>query len=322
MKKALIIGISGQDGAYLAHLLLSKKYEVHGTSRDSEVNTFPALRALAILSRVRVHSMAVRDFRSVMQIVDRVAPDEVYNLGGQSSVGLSFSQPVETFESIAVGTINLLDALRILKRPVRFFNAGSSECFGNTERPANEDTPFHPRSPYATAKSAAHWAVANYRDAYGMFACSSICANHESPLRPTRFVTRKIVQAAVQIARGGGCLELGDMNIQRDWGWAPDYVECFWRMLQADKPADYVIASGTTNTLSDFVAEAFDAVSLDWRDHVRVSPELMRPSEISSSRLDPSRVAAELGWRARYRMREIVRLLVDSEKTGGTGLGT
>ena len=321
MKTALIIGISGQDGAFLAHLLLSKGYEVHGTSRDSEINSFPALEALGIRSKVKLHSMALSDFRSVMLLMDRIVPDEVYNLGGQSSVGLSFSQPVETFESIAVGTLNLLDALRFLKRPVRLFNAGSSECFGNTEVPATEQTPFHPRSPYATAKAAAHWTVANYREAYGMFACSSICANHESPLRPVRFVTRKIVEGAVRIARQGGTLSLGNLDIQRDWGWAPEYVECFWRMLQADTPTDYVVASGETNRLSDFVAEAFSAVGLDWREHVISSPELIRPSEISASRLSPAKAARELGWCATYRMRDVVRLLIENEKTGGTGLG-
>lgn len=322
MKTALIIGVSGQDGAFLAHLLLSKGYEVHGTSRDSEINSFPALQALGIRSKVKLHSMALSDFRSVMLLMNRIVPDEVYNLGGQSSVGLSFNQPVETFESIAVGTLNLLDTLRFLKRPVRLFNAGSSECFGNTEVPATEETPFHPRSPYATAKAAAHWTVANYREAYGMFACSSICANHESPLRPVRFVTRKIVEGAVRIAREGGTLSLGNLDIQRDWGWAPEYVECFWRMLQADTPGDYVIASGETNRLSDFVAEAFSALGLDWRKHVISSPELIRPSEISASRLSPDKAARDLDWRAMYRMRDVVRLLVENEKTGGTGLGS
>lgn len=318
--KALIIGISGQDGAYLAYLLLSKGYEVHGTSRDSEINSFFALEALGIRGKVKLHSMALRDFRSVMLVVDRVAPDEVYNLGGQSSVGLSFSQPVETFESVAVGTINLLDTLRFLKRPVRFFNAGSSECFGNTDVAASEETPFHPRSPYATAKAAAHWAIANYREAYGMFACSSICANHESPLRPARFVTRKIVQGALRIARDGGNLALGNLDIQRDWGWAPEYVDGFWRMLQTDKPGDYVIASGETHSLADFVAEVFSVVGLDWKKHVQISPELMRPSEIHVSRLDPSKATRDLGWRAHHRMRDVVRLLVKNEQTGGTGL--
>ena len=224
-------------------------------------------------------------------------------------------------ESIAVGTINLLDALRFLKRPVRLFNAGSSECFGNTGVAANEETPFHPRSPYATAKAAAHWAVANYRDAYGMFACSSICANHESPLRPARFVTRKIVQGALRIARDGGTLSLGNLEVQRDWGWAPDYVDGFWRMLQAKIPSDYVIASGETNSLSDFVKEVFSAVGLDWKEHVRVSEELIRPPKSVLAALDPSKMARDLGWRANHRMRDVVRLLVENERTGGTGLG-
>jgi GDPmannose 4,6-dehydratase len=312
-KKALVVGISGQDGAYLADLLLSKGYEVHGTSRDCEVNSFSALESLGIRDRVKLHSMALRDFRSVMFVVDRLMPDEVYNLSGQSSVGLSFYQPVETFESIAVGTLNLLDVLRLLRIPVRIFNSGSSECFGNTESPADENAPFHPRSPYATAKAAAHWAIANYREAYGMFACSSICANHESPLRPERFVTRKIVRAAVRIAGEGGRLNLGNLDIQRDWGWAPDYVECFWRMLQMGAPGDYVIASGETNRLSDFVEEAFAAVGLDWKDYVDISADLMRPSEISVSRLNPSRAGRDLGWAAKYRMREVVRMLIKHE---------
>lgn len=313
-KKALIVGISGQDGAYLANLLLSKGYEVHGTSRDCELNSFSALESLGIRDRVKLHSMALRDLQSVMFIIDRLMPDEVYNLSGQSSVGLSFTQPVETFESIAVGTLNLLDVVRLLRNSVRLFNSGSSECFGNTEVPADEDAPFKPRSPYATAKAAAHWAISNYRESYGLFACSSICANHESPLRPERFVTRKIVRAAVRIAESGGRLSLGNLNIQRDWGWAPDYVECFWRMLQADVPRDYVIASGETNRLSDFVREAFATVGLDWKDYVDISPDLIRPSEISVSRLNPSRAGRELGWTAKYRMREIVQMLINHER--------
>ena len=233
MKKALIIGVSGQDGAYLAELLLKKGYEVHGTSRDHEVGTFRNLEKLGIRDRVKLASMVTSDFRSVLTALQKAGADEIYNLAGQTSVGMSFAYPVETFDSILIGTMNLLECIRLLKYPVKFYNAGSSEVFGNTREPATEETPFHPRSPYATAKAAAHYATANYREAYGLFACSGILFNHESPLRPSRFVTSKIVSTAVRIANGSNeKLNLGKLDIHRDWGWAPDYVEAMWRMLQ------------------------------------------------------------------------------------------
>jgi GDPmannose 4,6-dehydratase len=216
----MICGITGQDGAYLAQLLLQQGYEVFGTSRDAQMASFANLRALGIGEQVHTLSMAPVDFRSVLQAVSRVEPDEVYNLAGQSSVGLSFEQPVETLESISVGTLNLLESIRFLGSNVRFYNAGSSECFGNaTDSPCDEHTPFRPRSPYAVAKAAAHWQVANYREAYGLFACSGILFNHESPLRPERFVTRKVVSAAARIANGSSeVLTMGDLDIERDWG--------------------------------------------------------------------------------------------------------
>jgi len=226
MKKALIIGISGQDGAYLADLLLRKGYEVHGTSRDHEGVSFANLVKLGIRDRVKATSMVTSDFRSVLTALQRAEADEIYNLAGQTSVGMSFTYPVETFDSILIGSINLLECLRLLGHPVKFYNAGSSEMFGNTKKPATEETPFHPRSPYATAKAAAHYAVTNYREAYGIFACTGILFNHESPLRPERFVTQKIVSTAVRIANGSKeKLTLGRLDIRRDWGWAPEYVE-------------------------------------------------------------------------------------------------
>ena len=219
MKKALIIGVSGQDGAYLARLLLEKGYEVHGTSRDHEVSSFSNLAALGIKDRVNLASMVTSDFRSVLTTLQKADADEIYNLAGQTSVGMSFAYPVETFDSILIGTMNLLECIRLLKQPVKFYNAGSSEVFGNTPVPANETTPFHPRSPYATAKAAAHYAVANYREAYGLFAATGILFNHESTLRPCRFVTRKIVSTAVRIANGSKeRLQLGNLNVHRDWG--------------------------------------------------------------------------------------------------------
>jgi len=296
--RALICGIGGQDGAYLSRLLLEKGYEVVGTSRDANAATFGSLRELGILSRVETVSMAVNDFQSVLHTLKRHSPDEVYNLAGQSSVGLSFEQPVETMESIAGGTLNLLEAIRFVERPVRFYSAGSSECFGDTgEGAANEATPFHPLSPYAVAKASAHSLVQTYRSAYGLYACTGILFNHESPLRPARFVTQKIVQTAARIAHGSrDKLRLGNIAIQRDWGWAPDYVEAMWRMLRADVPDDYVIATGRTVSLEYFTARVFDRFGLDWKEWVEVDDALRRPADIQRSRADPSKARAVLGW--------------------------
>jgi GDPmannose 4,6-dehydratase len=312
-RTALICGISGQDGSYLAQLLLQKGYRVIGTSRDAQMSSFRNLTWLGIRDQVEVSSMALSDFRSVLQELARFQPDEVYNLAGQSSVGLSFEQPVETLESISIGTLNLLEGIRFLNRDIRLYNAGSSESFGDTgNTPANEQTPFRPRSPYAVAKSAAFWQVANYREAYGLSACSGILFNHESPLRPERFVTQKIVRAAFRIAAGSNeRLTLGRLDIQRDWGWAPEYVEAMWQMLQQPQPEDFVIATGETHSLQDFVAEAFAAVNLDWRDHVDTDPALMRPSDISISRADPSSAKAKLGWQAQTRMTGVVKKMVE-----------
>lgn len=321
MKKALICGISGQDGAYLAKLLLAKRYEVYGTSRDAAIGNFSSLVELGIRQAVELISMALNDFRSTLQVLDRVRPDEIYNLAGQSSVGLSFEQPVETLESISVGTLNLLEAIRFLKSPVRLYNAGSGECFGNTNgTAADEDTTFRPRSPYAVAKAAAFWEVANYREAYGLFAASGILFNHESPLRPERFVTRKIVAAACRIANGSGeTLRLGNLEVERDWGWAPDYVEAMWRILQHESPDDFVIATGETSSLREFVAAAFGAVGLDWQDHVMSDPSLLRPADIMTVRANPGKALHLLGWQARYRMNDVVRMMVDAEKVNGAG---
>lgn len=316
MKRALICGISGQDGAYLANLLLSKGYEVFGTSRDAQMSHFQNLVALGNRDRIRLESMALNDFRSVLQVITRICPDEVYNLAGQSSVALSFEQPVETLESISIGALNLLEVIRFTGRPIKFYNAGSSECFGNTgDQPADEATPFRPRSPYAVAKAAAFWEVANYRQAYNLFACTGILFNHESPLRPERFVTQKIVKAACRIAAGSGeKLYLGNTSIARDWGWAPEYVAAMWLMMQQDNPDDYVIATGKANTLEDFVAEVFGCLGLDWRDHVINDPSLLRPSEIQVNRGNSDRAFRELGWCANYGMRDIARLMVDAQK--------
>ena len=314
MKKAFICGISGQDGAYLADFLLGRGYRVTGSSRDAQVSSFANLERLNLRHRVEVESMALTDFRSVLQALIKVEADEVYNLAGQSSVGLSFQQPVETMESIGIGTLNLLEAIRFLGRPIKLYNASSGECFGDIPDAADETTPFRPRSPYAVAKAAAFWEVANYREAYRLFACSGILFNHESPLRPARFVTKKIVTAACRIAAGSQeKLRLGNIAIQRDWGWAPEYVEAMWLMLQQENPGDYVIATGESHSLEEFVAAAFAQVGLQWRDHVVIDPELFRPTDIAVSRGNPQKAAGALGWRARYRMPEVVRLMCQDE---------
>lgn len=317
MSKALICGVSGQDGAYLAELLLEKGYEVYGTSRDSQMGSFRNLERLGIANKVKVMSMAINDFRSVLQVLDRLKPDEIYNLSGQSSVALSFDQPVETLESIAVGTLNLLEGIRFMGMNSRLYNAGSSECFGNTgEVAANEDTPFKPRSPYAVAKATAHWEVANYREAYGVFACTGILFNHESPLRPERFVTQKIVRTACRIHTGSGeRLQLGNLSVQRDWGWAPEYVVAMWQMLQQPQAEDFVIATGETNSLEEFVSAVFSHLGLNWLDHVDADTNLyMRPSDITVSRADPYRAKKKLGWEATTRMRELVVKMIESNR--------
>jgi GDPmannose 4,6-dehydratase len=314
MKKALITGISGQDGTYLARLLLKNGYAVWGTSRDAQMSSFRNLEILGIKDRVQLESAALNDFRSVLQVLFKVEPDEIYNLAGQSSVALSFQQPMETQESVYLGTLNLLEAIRFSGKPIRLYNASSSECFGDLGgAAATEETPFRPRSPYAVAKSAAFWQVANYREAYGLFACSGLLFNHESPLRPERFVTQKIVQAAVQIARGKQKrLVLGNTSIERDWGWAPEYVEAMYAMLQADRPEDFVIATGRSRSLEDFIAVAFEHVGLDWRQHVTIDKDLFRPTEIMIGRGDASKAERVLGWRPKYQMEEVVKMMVDA----------
>ena len=314
MKRALICGVGGQDGGYLAQLLLSKGYQVFGTSRDIQISRFENLVTLGIRSEVALHSMAVNDFRSVLSVINKTQPDEIYNLTGQSSVALSFEQPVETLESIAIGTINLLEAIRFLERPIHFYNAGSSECFGDTNGlPADENTPFRPRSPYAVSKATAFWGVANYREAYGMFCCSGILFNHESVFRPERFVTKKITSAAARIAQGSKeKLVLGNLDVHRDWGWAPEYVEAMWLMLQQATADDFVIATGHTHSLSDFVDEAFQACGLNWRDHVESSAQFRRPTDIKIGAANPAHAKDKLGWVAKSGMKDVVRMMVQS----------
>ena len=314
-KRALICGISGQDGTYLAKFLLDRGYEVWGSSRDAELATFDNLRKLGIYESVRLVSLNLRDVGSVLGLLRRVHPDEIFSLAGQSSVGLSFEQPVETIESIALGTLTLLEAIRLSDLDIRLYNAGSTECFGDTgDGVANEKSPFHPRSPYAVAKASAFWTVANYRQAYGMFACTGILSNHDSPLRPRRFVTRKIVNAVAALSLGRDVrLSLGNLHIERDWGWAPEYVEAIAAMLEQPVPTDFIIATGSSHTLQEFMETAFEFAGKDWRAYVTIDEHLMRPTDIMRNKVDPSNAAKYLGWKAKNGMRQVVSRMLESE---------
>lgn len=318
MKRALISGVSGQDGAYLAHYLLSKGYRVFGGSRDSAKSDFCNLEKLKILDQVDLVDLNIVDQSNVHNVLFNTRPDEIYNLAGQSSVGLSFEKPEETRKSIVDGTLNLLEEIKRSSAHVRFFNAGSGECFGETHGvPANESTPFNPKSPYAEAKVAAFELVRKYRDAYKLFACTGILFNHESPLRPTRFVTQKIIRAAIDIANGSSSkLTLGNLAIRRDWGWSPDYVEAMWLMLQQDQPEDFVLATGAGHFLEEFVCMVFDQLGLNWKDHVLVDRALFRPNEAMEILANPSKAKEKLGWSTKKSLQDvIVEMLHAAQKT-------
>jgi GDPmannose 4,6-dehydratase len=305
-RRALILGVTGQDGAYLAAFLLGKGYEVWGTSRAEVV---ARLKALGIAQQVRLERLELADAAKVREVLASARPHEVYHLAGQSSVAQSFDQPLQTLNDIAVGTLHVLEAVRVLQGPARLFHAGSGDCYGDTgETPADEDTPLAPLSPYGAAKAAAQLMVTSYRNALGLHASTGILFPHESPLRGENFVTRKIVDAAKRIAAGTKeRLRLGNLAIERDWGWAPEYVEAMWKMLQQEKPADYVIATGRPARLERFVELAFAGAGLDWRAHVDVDPALFRPADPARIRANPAKAARELGWRARYALEDVVR---------------
>lgn len=316
MKTALIFGVSGQDGSFLAELLLKKDYRVVGVSRDVMGSTFSNLIQLGIREEVVLRSASLHDFRSVLQVINLEEPDEIYNLAGQSSVGLSFEQPVETFESISIGNLNLLEAIRFLNiSKLKLYNAGSSEIYGDTGiEKVKEDFKIRPRSPYGVAKAAALWQVANYREAYNLFACTGILFNHESYLRPERFVTQKIIKTACRIKKGQDkILKLGNISIKRDWGWAPEYVEAMWLMLQQETADDYIVATGKTYSLEEFVKTAFSILDLDWEKYVETDPQLLRPTDIESIYANPGKTANELNWEAKFAMPEIVKLMIEKE---------
>ncbi len=313
--KSLIFGISGQDGAYLAKQLIEAGNEVFGTSRDIETANFSKLRELGIFSDIKLYSVSLTDFRSVMQVIMKVKPDEIYNLAGQSSVALSFELPFETLESISTGTLNILESIRLIDTGIRFYNACSSECFGNTEGAADEETPFRPRSPYAVAKASSFWQVANYREAYNIFACSGILFNHESPLRPHRFVTKKIISTACKIAKGSNeKLILGDLSIKRDWGWAPEYTQAMHLMLLNDKPEDFVISTGEVNSLETFVKTVFSILKLEFEKYVISEPLLYRPVDIQISYGNSAKAKEILKWQANYKMKNVIEKMLEVEK--------
>jgi GDPmannose 4,6-dehydratase len=301
-KTALICGVGGQDGSYLAKLLLEKNYCVVGTSRNPGAALAGNLTKLGIAKHLECIPMESADEDSVRAAVNTSNPDEIYYLAGESSVAKSFSEPAKTFESIALGAIYLLEAAKKMQeksnKQIRLFNAGSSDCFGNaSDIITDESTPLNPVSPYAIAKCSAYWLVKQYRQSYGMYACTGTLFNHESILRPDHFVTQKIVQGVKEIAAGRQeKLALGSLDIARDWGWAPEYVEAMWLMLQQDKPEDFVIATGTTMTLMDFVKTAFEQEGLDWQSYVVQDPAFMRPTDLLVSRANIQKIKAALGW--------------------------
>ncbi len=286
-----------------------------GSSRDAEQTEFNNARKLGIYDSLQLVSLNLRDVGNAIGLLQRIRPHEVFSLAGQSSVGLSFEQPVETIESLALGALTLLEAIRLTNLETRLYNAGSTECFGDTgEGVANESTRFNPRSPYAVAKASAFWTVANYREAYGMFACTGILSNHDSPLRPMRFVTRKIIHAVASLAMGKDIkLSLGNLDIERDWGWAPEYVQAIAMMLEQPSPEDWIIATGQSHTLREFVRGAFDLIGKDWRVYVSQDKNLMRPADILRNKVDPSKAASHLGWKAKYAMKEVIGMMLDAE---------
>lgn len=314
-KIALVTGVTGQDGAYLAELLLSKGYSVYGAYRRTSSLNFWRLEHLGIKEKVQLVPLDLLDMGCIARVIEETAPDEVYNLAAQSFVGVSFSQPLATATITGLGPVNILEAIRLVKPDTRLYQASSSEMFGKVQRvPQNESTPFYPRSPYAVAKLCAHWAVVNYRESYGMFCCSGILFNHESPLRGLEFVTRKITDAAARIKSGlVNQLSLGNLEARRDWGYAPEYVEAMWMLLQQDTPRDYVIATGETHSVREFVEAAFSYAGLDWQKYVVSDSSLFRPAEVDLLIGDPSLAAQEMGWKSKTSFKELVGIMVDAD---------
>ena len=318
-KVALITGVTGQDGSYLAELLLSKGYEVHGLIRRS--STFNTSRIDHIYQdphdpnpKLFLHYGDLIDGVGLTNLIREIKPDEVYNLGAQSHVQVSFTMPQYTGQVDAVGAVGLLEALRSADTNARFYQASTSELYGSTPPPQNEESPFHPRSPYAAAKLMAYWCTVNYREGYGMHATNGILFNHESPRRGETFVTRKITRAVAEISKGSKKkLFLGNLDAVRDWGYAKEYVESMWLMLQKDKPSDYVVATGVGATVKDFAEAAFSHAGLNWQDHIEVDQKYIRPTEVDALIGDPSKTTKELNWKATTHWKELAGIMVDAD---------
>src|SRR5713226_2205287 len=312
MKKALITGITGQDGAYLSKLLIEKGYEVYGAyRRTSEVN-FNRLRLVGVEDKIKFVPLELLEFTNIYTTVEKIQPEEIYNLGAQSSVPTSFEEPIFTAEVTGIGILRILEAVRAINPKIKVYQASSSEMFGKAEAtPQNEQTRFHPRSPYAVSKIFAHWAAVNYRESYGLFVCSGILFNHESPLRGSEFVTRKITQSVARFKLGlQSEIRLGNLNSSRDWGYSPEYVEAMWLMLQQPEPDDYVIATGETHSVRDFAELAFQLVGLDYRDCVVTDTAFYRPAEVDLLLGNAEKARKRLGWRPRIRFQDLVSEMV------------
>lgn len=313
MRVALITGITGQDGAYLAKLLLDKGYQVHGMVRRG--STLPFERIADLTDLITLHQGDLLDQMALIRLLEEVKPTEVYNLAAQSFVPTSFDQPILTGEVTALGVTRILEAIRTVDPNIRFYQASSSEMFGKVqEEPQTEKTPFWPRSPYGVSKMYGHWMTVNYRESYNMFACSGILFNHESPLRGIEFVTRKISYAVARIAHGlQKELRLGNLDAERDWGFAGDYVEAMWLMLQAEKPDDYVVATGKKYTVREFAKLAFDRVNIDWEEHVVVDERFYRPADVNTLCGNPAKAKKELGWQPKVSFEQLVHMMVDED---------
>ena len=312
-RTALITGITGQDGSYLAELLLKKGYKVHGLVRRSSDETLSRLQGCK--EQLTLHGGDLTDLASLIAIIKQVEPREVYNLAAQSFVAASWQQPLLTAQVTGLGTANLLEAIRLVDPTIRFYQASSSEMFGRVvETPQRETTPFYPRSPYAVAKLYSHYLTVNYRESYGLFACSGILFNHESPRRGLEFVTRKISDGVARIKHGlASELRLGNLQARRDWGFAGDYVDAMWRMMQQDQPDDFVIGTGEAHTVENFVRTAFGHVGLDWQEHVKIDPKFFRPAEVDILQADAAKARRKLGWVPRMTFEQLVTQMVDAD---------
>ncbi len=335
-KTALITGITGQDGSYLAELLLDKGYSVHGIVRHTSVSNTVRIDHLlsdaALKERIRLHYGNLRDSDSIRHAIESIQPDEIYNLGAQSHVRDSFDQPENTVDITGTSVIRILEAVRDVQaktgNQIRYYQAGSSEMFGSAKPPQHETTRFEPRSPYACAKVYAHYQVVNYRESYGLFAANGILFNHESPRRGETFVTRKITKGAARIKLGlQDKLSMGNLDVKRDWGFAGDYVDAMWRILQHDEPDDFAIATGESHSLREFLQMVFSYLDLDWNDYVEIDPRFFRPADVPHVRGDASKARELLGWEPKHTLQDIVRMMVDADlaaegsKTGPTGAG-